>query len=320
MTQMLSLCAREKSSRTRIDDHVQKFEDLLSRAQGHDLGDMTARKSSGSDRAPTLHFATAAQVLFLEREEEEAWFSPAPQPRDPDAMDWECTSLAAQQGSPRRNAKWASVECKLRANHRLVFPNFPIPQSRTTHAGNVCPTELKVARLRKIWQHDLKVFTVSLQGINRTLGKMAKEIVPCSDEWKAKVPDWIRGNNVIVFDPQALYARCLPPSRPGMNYGINLAVLGFEVPWGPLYSLSHDELIVLRQVIPNLLNKKFIRISSSTAAVPIPFARKPGGGLRLCMDYWLLEKIVKKDRYPYQTSKKPSVRSAKHFVSRTSMS
>jgi hypothetical protein len=70
------------------------------------------------------------------------------------------------------------------------------------------------------------------------------------------------------------------------------------VPWGPLYSMSKDELLVLRKILSELLDKGFIRVSNSLVAAPILFVRKPGSGLRFCVDYRALNKIIRKDRYP----------------------
>ena len=59
-----------------------------------------------------------------------------------------------------------------------------------------------------------------------------------------------------------------------------------------------EELIVLRKTLTELLEKNFIRVSSSPALAPVLFAKKPGGGLRFCVDYRALNEITKKDRYP----------------------
>jgi hypothetical protein len=71
-----------------------------------------------------------------------------------------------------------------------------------------------------------------------------------------------------------------------------------EVPYGPLYAMSRDELLVLRRTLLDLLEKGFIRASNSPAASPVLFVRKPGGGLRFCVDYRALNALTKKDRYP----------------------
>jgi len=62
--------------------------------------------------------------------------------------------------------------------------------------------------------------------------------------------------------------------------------------------MSRDELLVLRRTLTELLDKGFIRASASPASSPVLFVRKPGGGLRFCVDYRALNKITKKDRYP----------------------
>ena len=62
--------------------------------------------------------------------------------------------------------------------------------------------------------------------------------------------------------------------------------------------MSKGELLVLRKTLDDLEEKKYIRASTSEAAAPVLFARKPGGGLRFCCDYRALNAITKHDRYP----------------------
>ena len=62
--------------------------------------------------------------------------------------------------------------------------------------------------------------------------------------------------------------------------------------------MSRDELLVLRKTLIDLLNKGFIRVSNSLIAVLILFIKKPRGGLRFCVDYRGLNRVIKKDRYP----------------------
>ena len=56
--------------------------------------------------------------------------------------------------------------------------------------------------------------------------------------------------------------------------------------------------MVLRKELTSLLDKGWIRASSSPAASPILFVKKPRGGLRFCVDYRGLNAITRKDRYP----------------------
>ena len=62
--------------------------------------------------------------------------------------------------------------------------------------------------------------------------------------------------------------------------------------------MSRDELLVLRKTLNELLEKKWIRQSKSSCGAPVLFTKKPGGDLRLCMDYRGLNAVTKKDRYP----------------------
>ena len=88
----------------------------------------------------------------------------------------------------------------------------------------------------------------------------------------------------------------LPPHRPS-DHRIILKS-GSEAPWGPLYGMSREELMVLKKYIRENLEKGFIRPSTSPASSPVLFVKKPGGGLRFCVDYRALNDLTIKNRYP----------------------
>lgn len=88
----------------------------------------------------------------------------------------------------------------------------------------------------------------------------------------------------------------LPPRR-DCDLKIDLKE-GTTPGFGPLYSMSREELLVLKKFLEDNLRKGFIRPSSSSCASPVLFARKPGGGLRFCVDYRALNAITIKNRYP----------------------
>jgi hypothetical protein len=71
-----------------------------------------------------------------------------------------------------------------------------------------------------------------------------------------------------------------------------------EISWGPLYNMSRDELLVLQKGMTSYLECGFIRVSRSSAAASVLFAKKPGGGLCFCVDYRALNAITQKDQYP----------------------
>ncbi|CAP70936.1 uncharacterized protein PODANS_3_9920, partial [Podospora anserina S mat+] len=51
-------------------------------------------------------------------------------------------------------------------------------------------------------------------------------------------------------------------------------------------------------LVTELLDKNFIRASSSPASAPVLFVKKPGEGLRFCVDYRGLNAITRKDPLP----------------------
>ena len=150
------------------------------------------------------------------------------------------------------------------------------------------------------WRHrqrrdkSVHIFAASMKDIEKAL-----QVKTYSDP-REKLPrhyhHWLD-----VFDRKK--ADALPPHRgPQIDHQIELVPdergRTPEPPWGPLYNMSREELLVLRKNLQELLDKQFIRVSSSPAAAPVLFARKPGGGLRFCCDYRALNAISKKDRYP----------------------
>jgi len=70
-------------------------------------------------------------------------------------------------------------------------------------------------------------------------------------------------------------------------------------PWGLIYPLSEVELQTLREWLKEMERTGEIKRSTSSARSPILFVPKPHGrGLRLCVDYRVLNKITIPNRYP----------------------
>jgi hypothetical protein len=97
-----------------------------------------------------------------------------------------------------------------------------------------------------------------------------------------------------VFSRQE--ADTLPPSRP-YDHKIELKE-DAKLPISRLYPMSRDELLVLKKYLEEHLKKGFIRASSSPISAPVLFVKKPGGGLRLCVDYRALNALSTKNQYP----------------------
>jgi len=101
----------------------------------------------------------------------------------------------------------------------------------------------------------------------------------------------------------------LPPRRP-YDHKIPL-IPGAVPPFGPLYGMSQNELLVLKKYLEENLTKGFIRASSSPAAAPVIFVKKPSGGLRFCVDYRGLNSLTIKNRYPLPLIKETLARLAR---------
>ena len=115
-----------------------------------------------------------------------------------------------------------------------------------------------------------------------------------------------------MFDPKK--AKLLPPHRPD-DHKIEL-LPGKTPPAARAYPMSTEELRVLRQYLIDELRKGYIRPSTSPAAAPVLFAKKPGGGLRFCVDYRALNAITIKNRYPLPLIRETlaQLSSAKYFT------
>jgi hypothetical protein len=99
---------------------------------------------------------------------------------------------------------------------------------------------------------------------------------------------------VDVFLPQE--ADELPPHRP-FDHKIELKP-GTEPPYQRGRPMSPRELDVVKKYLDEHLTKGFIRPSTSSAAAPVLLAKKPGGGIRVCVDYRGLNAVTAKNRYP----------------------
>ena len=64
------------------------------------------------------------------------------------------------------------------------------------------------------------------------------------------------------------------------------------------YKIALTELKELKVQLQELLDKKFIRPSTSPWGTPVLFVKKKDGSLRLCIDYRELNKVTMKNKYP----------------------
>nr|GEV20468.1 putative reverse transcriptase domain-containing protein [Tanacetum cinerariifolium] len=88
----------------------------------------------------------------------------------------------------------------------------------------------------------------------------------------------------------------LPPTRL-VEFQIDLAPGAAPVARAP-YRLAPSEMKELSEQLKELSDKGFIRPSSSPWGAPVLFVRKKDGSFRMCIDYWELNKLTIKNRYP----------------------
>ena len=202
------------------------------------------------------------------------------------------------------------------SQHMLRLPQYGITvRSTESQKGktdfsliSAAAFQLHVRRNRRE-KNKVQIFAASLRDIEKAL-QIKTPLT--AEQIRQQLPEYLQ-SYVHLFQPKE--GEDLPPLRgPEVDHQLELEQENGKdpkTPYGPLYSMSRDELLVLRKTLHELLDKGFIRASNSPAASPVLFVRKPGGGLRFCVDYRALNAITKKDRYPL-----PLIKETLHQIGR----
>lgn len=157
----------------------------------------------------------------------------------------------------------------------------------------VSPELYQALKKRSKKDSGIQIFAASMADIEKALRK--KDAV----DPRAILPDYLKGEFRTFMREEA--DKLAPHRGADIDHAIELVEQDGKpaiIPWGPLYNMSREELLVLRQQLTAYLDKGFIRVSKSSASAPVLFAKKPGGGLRFCVDYRALNAVTRKDRYP----------------------
>ncbi|GJW95679.1 putative reverse transcriptase domain-containing protein [Tanacetum coccineum] len=88
----------------------------------------------------------------------------------------------------------------------------------------------------------------------------------------------------------------IPPTRQ-VEFQIDLIPGAAHVARAP-YRLAPSEMKELLDQLQELSDKGFIRPSSTPWGAPVLFVKKKDGSFRMCIDYWELNKLTVKNRYP----------------------
>jgi hypothetical protein len=78
--------------------------------------------------------------------------------------------------------------------------------------------------------------------------------------------------------------------RPEIDHAIFTQIE--KIPWGFLYNIFKEKLLVQWKILTELLYKGFVRVSSLFAEASVLFAKKSGEGFRFCMNYKRLNEII----------------------------
>ena len=164
-------------------------------------------------------------------------------------------------------------------------------KSRVITSESIEEIHAKTIQALQASNEVVQIFSVSLVDIQKALTR--KEYRDPAQY----APNWLMPI-INAFNRQD--AKTLPPHRKRIDHEINFVEgkTNDDVPAMPLYQISKDQLLVLRKTLTELLDNGFIQVSNSPAAAPIIFVKKPGGGLRFCVDYRRLNEISRKDSYP----------------------
>lgn len=135
---------------------------------------------------------------------------------------------------------------------------------------------------RRVTEDDVKKFFDKANRPDLTVEEIKKRLPPeYRDLYEAFLPK---------------EANTLPPHR---SYDHKIEVIpGSKLPYSRNRPLSPMELRVLKRWLDDQLANGFIRPSKSSVSSPILLAQKPGGGIRICVDYRGVNNITMKSRYP----------------------
>ena len=95
--------------------------------------------------------------------------------------------------------------------------------------------------------------------------------------------------------PEELSQR-LPPRRE-VDHQIELVPRAKRPAMTP-YRMAPPELEELRKQLKELLDAGHIKLSKAPFGAPVLFQKKNDGTLQLCIDYWALNKVTMKNKYP----------------------
>ena len=137
-----------------------------------------------------------------------------------------------------------------------------------------------------------EVFVISMRDIKYQLNKTTK---PLTDPKTVVPPEY--------HDFLDVFSKNVSDTlRPYRKYNHKIELLKnkklSDLGHSALRGMSTPQLKFVKKFFKKHLKKGFIEASSAPCSSPILFAKKPGGGIRFCVDYQKLNSLTKKDAYP----------------------
>ena len=150
---------------------------------------------------------------------------------------------------------------------------------------------LRLAKSKKP-KHRAEIFAISIRDIEYQLNKGTKLLT----DPKTVVPEEYHD----FFD---VFSKDISDTlRPYGKYDHKIELLKdkdlSDLEHSALRGMSVPQLEFVKKFLEEHLKKGFIEASSAPCSSPILLAKKPGGGIRFCVDYRKLNKLTKKDAYP----------------------
>ena len=135
-----------------------------------------------------------------------------------------------------------------------------------------------------------RIAAITVDDYEKFFSKLSKEPLFLKD-FRKRLPDELK-DKAICFD--AKKANKLPRHHDA-DHKINL-IPEAKPPAKKVYDLARDQAFVVKAYVDEMLEKGFIRRSSSNYAAPVLVVKKPDAGLRVCVDYRALNALTIKDR------------------------
>ncbi|CCE34047.1 uncharacterized protein CPUR_07978 [Claviceps purpurea 20.1] len=201
-------------------------------------------------------------------------------------------------------------------NH-LVVPSLEDRETENPTVGLLGSVYAGMVRQAVKNGSEIRLLATSLREMTTILAQSSGPPTAEEDDVMRRLPPELR-EFADLFRKEK--ADALPPHRGKADHHIRLKRgpdgAPPELPSAPLYNMPRDQLLEIRKQVIELMDKGWIRASSSSAAAPVLLVKKATGGWRFCVDYRALNQVTDQDRYPLPLIKETlrSLSSARWFT------